>query len=477
MIIPEDRLLIKSDVENMVKNIKKFTNELTIQNDQIEINSNILFDYYNLITNNISDINTTIYILHLLSREINKSDLIEQKALLSLLPEFFVPFFNTDITLTFPYLNRILTTIQSNIQCNIPPVYIGEIFKKIVFYLFFNEEKKIREPINKKNFEICQGFCLYNMKIKNNNNQIVGIICLNILLNEIDYSFLNKNNFVYYIWENISYFLDEPNFIPKNYLLKYIYDFISKFETIFKPFVEIVIYKILEFIDNKDRNIRKTSLNILGLLISFYPSEIEKIKNLIMKLLLILTKDKDENIRIKSIYIYNKLKRQNNSSNHFQKPKKNKCNLYFYDLGNSIWSNQKNSKLNITGNESIIVHRRMLSRNSTMTNLKLNNNLKHKTVKTEPRNSKSEIGDIPKILTKRDIEKNNLNNDINNVSINNINNDNKKKINFMELLNVVKKQKGNEIKEDILDLRNVMKKNDSGLFQIKKIKNKNKFND
>ena len=477
MIIPEDRLLIKSDVENMVKNIKKYTNELTIQNEQIEINSNILFDYYNLIMNNISDINTTTYILHLLSREINRSHLIEQKALLSLLPEFFVPFFNTDITLTFPYLNRILTTIQSNIQCNIPPVYIGEIFKKIVFYLFFNEEKKIREPINKKNFEICQGFCLYNMKIKNNNNQIVGIICLNILLNEIDYSFLNKNNFVYYIWENISYFLDEPNFIPKNYLLKYIYDFISKFETIFKPFVEIVIYKILEFIDDKDGNIRKTSLNILGLLISFYPSEIEKIKNLIMKLLLILTKDKDENIRIKSIYIYNKLKRQNNSSNHFQKPKKNKCNLYFYDLGNSIWSNQKNSELNITGNESMIVHRRMLSRNSTMTNLKLNNNLKHKTVKTEPRNSKSEIGDIPKILTKRDIEKNNLNNDINNVSINNINNDNKMKFNFMELLNIVKKQKGNEIKEDIIDLRNVMKKNDSGLFQIKKIKNKNKFND
>lgn len=472
MIIPEDRLLIKSDVENMVKNIKKFTNELTIQNEQIEINSNILFDYYNLVTNNISDINTTTYILHLLSREINKSDLIEQKALLSLLPEFFVPFFNTDITLTFPYLNRILTTIQSNIQSNIPPIYIGEIFKKIVFYLFFNEEKQIREPINKKNFEICQGFCLYNMKIKNNNNQIVGIICLNILLNEIDYSFLNKNNFVYYIWENISYFLDEPNFIPKNHLLKYIYDFISKFETIFKPFVEIVIYKILEFIDNKDGNIRKTSLNILGLLISFYPTEIEKIKNLIMKLLLILTKDKDENIRIKSIYIYNKLKKQNNSSNIFQKPKKNKCNLYFYDLGNSIWSNQKNSKLNITGNESMVVHRRMLSRNSIMTNLKLNNNLKHKTVKTETINSKSDVGDIPKILTKRDIEKDGLDNDMNN---DNINNDDNKKINFMELLNVVKKQKGNEIKQDISDLRNVMKKNDSGLLQIKKIKNKKKI--
>ena len=101
-----------------------------------------------------------------------------------------------------------------------------------------------------------------------------------------------------------------------------------------------------------------------------------------------------------------------------------------------------------------------------MTNLKLNNNLKHKTVKTETINSKSDVGDIPKILTKRDIEKDGLDNDMNN---DNINNDDNKKVNFMELLNVVKKQKGNEIKQDISDLRNVMKKNDSGLLQIKKL--------
>ena len=298
MIFSENQLLIKVDAENMFKNIKKNTKELYTQNEPVKLNSNILLDYYNLITNNITDINTTIYILHLISREINKSDIIEQKALLSLLPEFFVPFFNNDISLTYPYINRILTTIQSNIQCNISSIYIGEIFKKIIFYLFFDEEENIKEPINKKHFEICQGFCLYNMKLKSNKNQEVGIICLNILLNELDYSFLNQNNFVYYIWENITYFLDEPNFFPKNYLLKYLSDFISKFKIQFKPYVEITIYKILEYIDDKDGNIRKSSLNILGLLISFYPKEIDLIKNLIMQLLLILNRDKDENIRI-----------------------------------------------------------------------------------------------------------------------------------------------------------------------------------
>ena len=192
MIFSENQLLIKVDVENMFKNIKKNTNDLYTQKEQVKLNSNILLDYYNLITNNITDINTTTYILHLISREINKSNLIEQKALLSLLPEFFVPFFNNDISLTYPYINRILTTIQSNIQCNISSIYIGEIFKKIIFYLFFDEEENIKEPINKKHFEICQGFCLYNMKLKSNKNQEVGIICLNILLNELDYSFLNS---------------------------------------------------------------------------------------------------------------------------------------------------------------------------------------------------------------------------------------------------------------------------------------------
>ncbi len=222
-----DKLLIKNSLENIIKNIRNSTNELNSNNNQIELNHHILLEYYNLITNNITDTNITIYILHLISREINKSvSLNEKKLLFSLIPEFFIPFFTTDITLTYPYLSRILTTIQSNILSEIPPIYIGEIFKKIIFYLFNDEEGQNKDPINKDLFEICQGFCFYNMKLNDNNNQSVGIVCLNILLAEIDYSFLNKNNFALYIWEKISYLLDSEKFFPKNYLLKYMYDFI-----------------------------------------------------------------------------------------------------------------------------------------------------------------------------------------------------------------------------------------------------------
>ena len=195
-----------------------------------------------------------------------------------------------------------------------------------------------------------------------------------------------------------------------------------------------------------------------------------------MKLLLILHKDKDENIRIKSIYIYNKLKRQFNSNNFIHKPKLKKGNLFFYDMGYNIW-NQKNinSKLNITSNDSMIVHRRLLSRDSTMTNLKLNNNLKgYKSIYTEPRNTKSESGEVSRILSKKSIVKLEVKNDIKNIKINKNENKNKN-IDFKELLNLVKKQENNNINQDFSDIRKFVRKNTNGLSQIKKIKSRKKI--
>ena len=73
-MISENQQLIRKDVEKILKNIKEYTNNLFYQNEQIKLNQNILFDYYNLITNNIYDKDNTTYILHLISREINKSN-------------------------------------------------------------------------------------------------------------------------------------------------------------------------------------------------------------------------------------------------------------------------------------------------------------------------------------------------------------------------------------------------------------------
>ena len=476
----KNKLLIKNNLTNIIKNIRNNSNELILKkSNQIELSHHILLDYYNLITNSIDDYNLTIYILHLISREINMSvSLLEKQFLLSLLPEFFIPFFTTDITLTYPYLSRILTTIQSNILSEIPPTYIGEIFKKIIFYLFSDEEGQNKNPINKDLFEICQGFCFYNMKLTENKNQLVGIICLNILLTEIDYSFLNKNNFACYIWDKISFFLDSELFFPKNYLLKYLYDFISKFSMPFKPFMNIAIYKILEFLDNSDANIRKTSLNILGLLISFYPNDIKPIKNSIIKLLIILNNDKDDNIRNKSIYIFNKIKNQYSSSCSINPIKRKKYNLYFYDFGYDNWFNKRDSITNKNINSNIysnnISNKRFLSRNPSYTNFnsKYDNKLRN-TIKTEPRDSKSDIGEISKFW----IKNKNANENKRYYAEVNINKTKhlteKESMGFRELLNKVKKRSDNKcnFNNNFSNLRDEIKKNNSGILQIRKIKN------
>ena len=463
----DNNLFIKNTIENIINNIKSSINELNFKNSQFELSHHILLEYYNLITNNISDQKATIYILHIISREINKSiSLIEKQLLLSLLPEFFIPFFTTDIKLTYPYLSRILICIQSNIVSDIPPSYIGKIFKKIIFYLFNDMDGQNKEPINKDLFEKCQGFCFYNMKINEINNQSVGIICLNILLNEINYSFLNENNFVIYIWEKLSIYMDSSSFFPKNNLLKYIYDFIIKFMDAFKPFVNIAIYKILEFIDNNDIIIRKTSLNILGLLISFYPNELEPIKNSILQLLLILHNDSDGNIRNKSIYIYNKLKRQYLLSHSINPSKRKNHNLYSYDYGydnNRRVSNSIRSTVNI-------YHRRALSRNQTNASFNLFcDSIKRKTVDTEPINSKSEMGDIQKLSVKNKVEKSNY------VNINRIN-PNKLGVNenigLRELINMVKRKSDNKcrIDDNFSNLINNVKKNNGNILKVRKSK-------
>ena len=140
-----------------------------------------------------------------------------------------------------------------------------------------------------------------------------------------------------------------------------------------------------------------------------------------------------------------------------------------------IWFRQKNTKLNITGNDFTIEHRRLLSRNPTMTNLKLNNNLKrYKAVYTEPGNPKSEYGEVSGVYSKKSTIKLDVKNDIKNIKINK-NDNNDEKMKFKELLNLVKIQKNNKINQDFSDIGKILTRNNSGLSLIKRIKSRKKI--
>jgi hypothetical protein len=480
----DKKLLVKSNIENIINDIRTSTYE---KYKIIDIPKNILLDYYNLITSIISDQSLTIYLLHIISREINNSSSIEKELLLSLLPQFYVPFMNADISLTDPYLSRILTSLQSNILSDISPLYIAEIYKKIIINIFKGDEdfNVNISMINKDLFEICHGFCLYNMKLNQYNNQLCGIACLNFLLNEIDFSFLNINNYVLYIWEKVELFLNSKEFAPKEYLLKYLYDLISKFKIPFKPYVNLAIYIILGFIDDKNSNTRKNALNVLSLIISFYPNEIIPIKESIIQLLKILQNDEDENIRNKATYIYSKFDKQYTTLtiNH----KTNDKSLYFYYLGKSNKSNKENTNVE-TENSNRFSYRR-IEAPKYINNI--NNNIDDKNISIKRESDVGGIIDYKQNSYKCIFEngknylvekKNDLNenkryyenyttkSNINKFNyLNDINEDNE--IGFRELLNIVKKNCGNKciLNNNFSNLRDEINKN-NGLKQINRIK-------
>ena len=468
---------LTNEIENIIKNIRTSCKEFKQKNIKPELSKKVLLDYYNLITKNINNQAITIYLLHVISREINNSSsIMEKELLLSLLPEFYVPFINTDISITDKYLSRILTSIQSNILSEVPPIFIGEIFKRIIFHIFNDEEELNRVTINKDLFEICQGFCLYNMKQNQYNYQLSGIICLNFLLNGLDYSFLNIKNYVSFVWEKINFFLDSEKFSPKEYLLKYLYDFISKFNTQFKPYINFCIYKILGFIENKNANIRKNALNVLSLLINFYPNEIKPIKSSIIKLLTILQNDEDENIRNKSNFIFNKIQNQT-SSKSINKNNNKKYNFYFYDLDNNFeitdkYNEVKTQKIinNRIYNKRIVIRKPKLSKfNSLNNSIKINNN--HIEDLKNRRNSNMSV-QTRQIFYKNETKNENKRYYGENTtsSLNSFNEN--QSLGFRDLLTMVKEKSDKKCKvnNNFSNLRDEIRKNNHGLSQIRKIK-------
>ena len=474
-----NKQLIRKKIDSIIKKIINSCQEPSKKNKNEE--KIILLDFYSLITNIIYDQDDTIYLLHIISIKINNSSsILEKEKLLSLLPEFYVPFINSDITVTEPYFSRILTTIQSNILSGISPIFIGEIFKQIIFYVFNEDEEITRVPVNKDLFEISQGFCLYNMKQNQYNYQLCGVICLNVLLNGLDYSFLNINNFIFYILEKINYFFNSKNFIPKEYLLKYLYDLIYKFKSYFKPYAHSTIYKIIEFIDNKKSIIRKNSLNILSLLTSFYPNEIKPIKSLIIQLLEILKKDEDENIRNKSDYIYNKLINEytslNKSYKDYKKLQNNinleKDNEYNNKLLFSDNGNQNND--NRINNRRIVMRKPIYIPNLNMNKCQINES--NEKISLNPRkDSCRSIGTksyFPDNKSEMINENKRYYGQATNISFIKNNYIIENGIAFRDLLNMVKKNCDKKCKLDnnFSNLRDEIKKNNNGLRQIRKIK-------
>ena len=350
-------------MEKNLTDLEKILNSIILKiKENDSSHSNILYiEFYNLITENITNQKNITFIFHTISRAIANSEKEEEKEnLLKLLPEFFLPFKN-DLSKTFPFLSRILTTIQSNIHSKINLEFISKIFKEII-QILFNDNNNIAQNQNKQNYEICQGFCIYNMKQNDELCQICGVLCLKELIINLNF-FLQNNKYMKYLWEKLILFIENDNFGNKIFLLQCFNELIKKCKEKFKQFANITMYKILDFLQDNENDLRKEALNILYLLIFHCPKDISSLKNQLIDFISVLQEEKDEFIQNKCNQILTLLNDNNDKLNESNKIISSDSKRNYSEnneLRNKINKMKKGvkklseNKLNNTNNESNI---------------------------------------------------------------------------------------------------------------------------
>ena len=310
----EDKIQINEILKKIFIDIINHNNNTSYKTISYEsrTNKNKYYSYHNLIKDNIQNSNKITYILHYLSKEIFTTEIVQDKIkLFNLLPEFFSPFFKNEkenISITYPYLSRILTVMQNNLTLNIQPKIISSIFRKIISIIFTSE---IKYKKIKKYYEICQGFCFYNMKQNEYKCQICGVLCLNELILNTNY-YLESNKYIKNLYEKIILFIDNNNFEPKEHLIELLKNFIIKCQQFYKPYVNITFYKLLNYLETDNILLKHKIIDIMGLIIALFPYEFRNINDSLINFLTILAKDKDDYIKNKSNQILNEF---NNSFN------------------------------------------------------------------------------------------------------------------------------------------------------------------
>jgi hypothetical protein len=187
---------------------------------------------------------------------------------------------------TIKYLTVLLLFLQENID-NIS-IEIG--FEKIL-----NNLDKFKLKI----FEILNGFCILNMKKKENTIQNKALLCYEILITNYDNcEKKNKNDILKSFLDNIKYNLESNIFIDKYSLLVCLNKIICKVQDKY-DFVDTIPY-LLNYLLVNDYNIKLIVLKIINNIIKYNKEKSKELKEEIIKYInkIIYEEYIDSNIKI-----------------------------------------------------------------------------------------------------------------------------------------------------------------------------------
>lgn len=260
-----------------------------------------------IISKNITNKTLLYSLINNIQEKLSKLSTIEKPPYLNLLSLFFSNQSQSEsIKLYYLYLSPILSILQSLIiEANGDIVsQISETFGEIVQYLMPNDisaSDKDLDAEEKESYEALQSFCIINIKLEQDINRVIGSLCLTKLVENCP--FVLKKNYMKYILENIMDNISKNNFNAKYELLNCLISLILGAESLFCPYANMTLYKVLDFLTDKDWLKRKLALNVIYTMIFYCKDEIFPLKEHIINFLNVLKNDKIKEVRDVSILI------------------------------------------------------------------------------------------------------------------------------------------------------------------------------
>jgi len=264
---------------NLKNNIKEIINNYI----KDELNYNIQEKFNEIINDNLNNDKTIKNIIKILSFNLKeeKNEKIKNKYY-----ELYLILINKiNKENTIKYLTVLLLFLQENID---------NISIEIGFQKLLNNLDKFKLKI----FEILNGFCILNMKKKENKIQNKALLCYEILITNYDNcEEKHKNDILKSFLDNIKYNLESNIFIDKYSLLVCLNNIICKVKDEYK-FVDIVPY-ILNYLLVNDYNIKLIALKIINNIIKYNKEKSKELKEEIFKYInqIIYEESIDSNIK------------------------------------------------------------------------------------------------------------------------------------------------------------------------------------
>ena len=334
----------KNEINYNDKIVKRFLiifNQISFQNSFKEGITSL----ENLINENISNEKNMNFILQQIYNQLLNLHNENKKIIISIIP-FICNILQLKIN---PYIEKIINIFQKSFCEESSKIFniISKSFGDSIKIIFQSKEKIINNS-NSKNyfldeneleiFNQFQKFCFLNAESSNEINQICGILCLNSFIENCSYNYSNDEN----IKKNLDILLnliEKKNYIPQLELLNCLITLIFLSEGNFSKYASVTLYKIIDFITDKEWMKRKLALNIVYTLVYYCGNEIISLKDFLLEFLMTIKNDSNKEVKEVCLQIIKML----NNENSF--------NISFLSENNSFFG-KENSSLSPTNNNN-----------------------------------------------------------------------------------------------------------------------------